>query len=131
MDTDERETKKREDEAKFLRMCVVAASPDSGGQWTDEKIEAVEALQADPRGVVLKLLEVLRVTNMRAETAERKLGMASDDIDTMTVSLENIKEQRNASEKRLRRALSYAEYCWSVGQLGDDHKLTWEQYSRA
>ena len=40
---------------EFLEMCRLAAGPDTGGQCTDKKIDAVEQVEADPRGTVRRL----------------------------------------------------------------------------
>ena len=44
---------------EFLEMCRLAAAPSSGGQWTDEKLDAVEAVKSDPTGVVSRLMAIL------------------------------------------------------------------------
>jgi hypothetical protein len=46
------------DEETFLEMCRLAAGQDTGGQWTDEKIDAIEAIELDPRAAVRRLFKM-------------------------------------------------------------------------
>ena len=61
-------------DAEFLEMCRLATAADTGGQWTDEKIDAIEQCQADPRGVVTRLYKMLAAMTQRAEAAEAALA---------------------------------------------------------
>lgn len=44
---------------EFLEICRLIASRDTGGQWTDEKANAIEFAYADPRYVVSRLWSIL------------------------------------------------------------------------
>ena len=61
-------------DAEFLEMCRLAASRDTGGRWTDEKIDAIEEVNVDPRGAVRRLYGMLAAERARAEAAERELS---------------------------------------------------------
>ena len=52
-------------------MCRLAAGHDTGGQWTDEKADAIEAVESDPRGAVRRLLALY---NAAAQEVERLRG---------------------------------------------------------
>ena len=67
------------DEETFLEMCRLAASEETGGQWTDEKIDAIEAVELDPRAAVRRLFEMYSEEQQKAAEAERELaGRATD-----------------------------------------------------
>ena len=55
-------------DTEFLEMCRLAAGHDTGGQWTDEKADAIEAVESDPRGAVRRLLALY---NAAAQEVER------------------------------------------------------------
>lgn len=58
------------DDVKFLEMCRLAATHDTGGQWTNEKIDAVDAVNDDPRGTVRRLYELFVAATDRTKKAE-------------------------------------------------------------
>ena len=58
-------------DAEFLEMCRLAAGRDTGWQYTDAKLAAIEELESDPRGVVRRLLELHNAVKM-----ERKIKQA-------------------------------------------------------
>ena len=57
-------------DAEFLRMCQMCASHDTGGQYTDEKLTAIEKLEMAPRCFVRRLLELHNAATQRAKAAE-------------------------------------------------------------
>ncbi len=61
------------DQAEFLELCRLAASPGSGGQYTDEKLNAIEQVESDARGVVSRLLAILDATANYKPQVRRRL----------------------------------------------------------
>jgi len=66
-------------DAEFLEMCRLAAGPDTGGRWTEEKIDAIEEVNVDPRGAVRRLYGMLAAERARAAASARAL----DDLHVM------------------------------------------------
>jgi hypothetical protein len=58
------------DDAEFLEMCRLAAGEDTGGQWTDEKIDAIDTVKANSRFVVRRLFRMYVAQRQRAETEQ-------------------------------------------------------------
>lgn len=54
---------------EFLEMCRLATVAGTGGQWTEEKIAAVEAVKSDATGVVSRLLDILREAQATKQVA--------------------------------------------------------------
>jgi hypothetical protein len=77
------------DEETFLEMCRLAAGQDTGGQWTDEKVDAVEAVELDPRAAVRRLFEMYSEEQQKAAEAERELAGRTTDtyIENMGVAI--------------------------------------------
>jgi len=67
------------DEESFLEMCRLASSEDTGGQWTDEKIDAVEAVELDTRLILRRLFEMYTEEQQKAAEAERELAGRTTD----------------------------------------------------
>ena len=61
-------------DAEFMEMCRLVAFAGAGGMWTDEKIMSIEAVEADPLGVVTRLYRMFAAMTARAEAAEAKLA---------------------------------------------------------
>ena len=63
-------------DTEFLEMCRLAAGHDTGGQWTDEKADAIEAVESDPRGAVRRLLALYNAAAQEVERLRAELAAA-------------------------------------------------------
>lgn len=90
------------DEESFLEMCRLAASEETGGQWTDEKIDAIEAVELAPRDAVRRLFEMYTEEQQKAAEGAQA---ALEARDTMHVQLW---ERVMTLEQKLAAAISRA-----------------------
>lgn len=94
------------DEAEFLEMCRLASSQDTGGQWTDEKIDAIDTVKGNARFAVRRLFGIYTAQRERAEAAEAELADAYETIISLkrseghdeTTAVERLRTLRPDSE---------------------------------
>ena len=72
-------------DAEFLEMCRLAAGPDTGGRWTEEKIDAIEEVNVDPRGAVRRLYGMLAAERARAAASAQRAAAAAAKLAAVPV----------------------------------------------
>ena len=103
-------------DTEFLEMCRLAAGHDTGGQWTDEKADAIEALASDPRGAVRRLLALY---NAAAQEVERLQAAWSAEHDAYIRADEQARMAKREAE-RLRDEIEDIRYAAWEESMGED-----------
>ena len=93
---------------EFLEMCRLAAGPDTGGQWTDKKIDAVEQVEADPRGTVRRLYGLYMAEWQRHEVTAAGMRQMRDYKDRSFVQMGDHAGRLEIERDQLRAALAIA-----------------------
>lgn len=133
------------EEQEFLEMCRLAGADDSGGQWTDEKIEAIEAVKADARGVVWRLLRMYRTEQQRAEQAEFTVSIRDEQLQvsrdvekylrTVIDELETLYSKAgtrlNELHSQVQHMNVYASYCYGCGIRGEKTTQSFDTWVQA
>ena len=93
---------------EFLEMCRLAAGPDTGGQCTDKKIDAVEQVEADPRGTVRRLYGLYMAEWQRHEITAAGMRQMRDYKDRSFVQMGDHAGRLEIERDQLRAALDAA-----------------------